>query len=91
VYLSFPLEPSLNFHALELAFICVCDQSKSNFNKTPVEANVLLAPQYQNYVCKLEVIQTTATKMMNGMECLSKEEMKGLCMSQEWVNNNKGI
>ena len=90
VYLSFPLEPSLSFHALEITFICVCDLSKSNFSKTPIETNIFLAPRYQNYVCKLETIQKTATRMMKGMECLAKEEMQGFWMSQEYLNNNKG-
>lgn len=76
-YLTFPLEPLLRFHALEIAFICVRDLSKSNCNKTPVETNMFLAPRYQNYVCKLEVIQRTAMRMMEGMKCLAKEEMQG--------------
>lgn len=77
VHLSFPSGPSLNFHALEIVFICVCDLNKTNFNKTPVETNGFLAPQDQNYICKLEVIQGTAKRVRKEVECLAKEEMQG--------------
>lgn len=77
VYLSFSSESSLNFHALEITFICVHDLSKTNFNKTTVETNGFLAPQDQNYLCKLEAIQGTAKSVRKDAECLAKEEMQG--------------
>lgn len=81
VYLIFSSESSLNFHALKITLICVHDLSKTNFNKTPVETNGFLAPQDQNYVCKLEVIQGTAKRVRKEAEHLAKEEMQGFSHS----------
>lgn len=73
---GFTSETSLNFHALEITFICLHNLSKTNFNTTPVETNEFLAPQDQNYVFKLEVIQGTAKRGRKEAECLAREEMQ---------------
>lgn len=73
---GFTSETSLNFHALEITFICLHNLSKTNFNTTPVEINEFLAPQDQNYVFKLEVIQGTAKRGRKEAECLAREEMQ---------------